>query len=364
VTPKVVLITNHIWASQRRAGFHWIAAAFVEAGWDVTFVTTGMSLLGQWRGGDYRFSFPISEWANRRISLDGLTSYIWYTPWHPMSLRYQTLHALSWPMMSLYPHLASRELDAIAREADLFIFESCSGLLLYARFRRLNPNARFVYRMSDLLQSLYLHPIVTHTERQIIEKFDLVSVPSQSMLDRYAHHPNVKLHRHGIRADLFDREYPNPFAHAGPNVLFVGNSRLDRSFIAIASELYPDWYFHIIGPLSDLPQSSNIIAYGEMPFEDTIPYLKFADIGLQTLEHRDGADSFSDSLKVIQYTYCRLPIIAPDFIHSPRSHVIPYHPGNRESIERALENARHFDRTTINRDDIHTWNDFVEFLNI
>lgn len=40
---KIVLLSQHVLDSARRAGFHWLADAFWRAGWDVTFVTTGIS---------------------------------------------------------------------------------------------------------------------------------------------------------------------------------------------------------------------------------------------------------------------------------------------------------------------------------
>ena len=51
---KIVLITGHYYSSKRKAGFHFLAEAFAKDGYDVTFITTGLSLLSILKK-DYRF---------------------------------------------------------------------------------------------------------------------------------------------------------------------------------------------------------------------------------------------------------------------------------------------------------------------
>ena len=77
-----------------------------------------------------------------------------------------------------------------------------------------------------------------------------------------------------------------------------------------------------------------------MPFSKTIPYIKFADVGLNSRTYRKGySASLSDSLKVIQYRYCGLPIVAPNFIDLNRQGVYYYESGNAESSAKALKDA-------------------------
>jgi 2-beta-glucuronyltransferase len=93
-----------------------------------------------------------------------------------------------------------------------------------------------------------------------------------------------------------------------------------------------------------------------------VPWLQHADVGLSTLRYRRGAESFTDSLKIIQYTYCRLPIVAPDFLRSSRTNVFTYRPGDAASIRGALAAARAFDRSTVDRSAIGTWDDLARKL--
>ncbi len=357
---RVVLITGHYWHSKRKAGFHWLADAFWRQGWEVVFLTAPISWLSVIRK-DYRLSYPVLQQANQLLPLQlRMWSYIWFTPWHPANLRWNFLNYLSHGWFRLYSKLPLGSVEAEIINADLFIFESTPALLLFTRFKKLNPHAQFIYRVSDDLRLLRNHPVVLETEKQIAPQFDLVSVPSRHIYQLFAELPNLQLHFHGIRKDLFQKEYPNPYlCKDTPNIIFVGNSYFDYAFLEQASQLFPDWQFHIIGPIPNLPPKPNVIAYGELPFTETVPYIKHADIALQTLAYSPGSEAFTDSLKVIQYTYCQLPIIAPAYLSSPRSHVFYYQPGNASSIHKALTLAQSYNRSQIPTDDIYSWEELI-----
>jgi len=359
---RVLLITGHVYASRRRAGFHFLAEAFHRAGWDVTFLTVAISRLSRLRG-DYRMAYLAADPPNRpRRVEDRLTSFIWYTPWHPAHLRSDALNRLSRSWFSRYGDLPLGEAEAIAAGADLMVFESTPGIMLFDRLKQLSPRARFVYRVSDDLRYLRNHPIVIETEDRVAPLFDLVSVPCEYIHRRFANLPTARLHPHAIRKELFDRRQPRPFHEDGAHVIFTGNAYFDSDFLSRAARVAPECRFHIFGDIADLPTASNITAYGEAPFADTVPYLQHADIGLQCLAYRPGAESFTDSLKVVQYTYCRLPIVAPDFLRSTRTNFFHYRPGDDAGIRRALMDARAMDRSTIHTDDIHSWDELATDL--
>jgi len=258
------------------------------------------------------------------------------------------------PMPNLEPSVA---------EADLIIFESTSGLMLVDRFRAWNPRARLVYRVSDDLRLLKAHPAVLAAERSALPEFDLVSVPSEYILRLFDGQLNVALHYHGIETAAFDRATDDPYDRSREaRAVFVGTAFLDTGFLIDATRDHPRWEFHIIGAFSSVPASPNVVAHGELPFAETVAFLQHADIGLAPIRYRPGAESMSDSLKIIQYTYCRLPIVAPDFLRSSRTNVFTYRPGDAASIRGALAAARAFDRSTIDRSSIGTWDDLARKL--
>jgi len=363
--PKVVLVTGHYWYSKRRAGFHWLADAFHGLGWEVVFLTTTISWLSYLRG-DHRTKYPdVWNQRNRLIRVEpNLYSFVWLTPFHPAHLRSSVLNQLSRPIFRLYGALPLGEVEGHVRTADWFVFESTPGLLLFERFKQINPKAKFVYRVSDDLRLLKNSPLVLEAEEKALPFFDLVSVPSKYLWDKFnGKARNLRLHFHAIRKELFDQPCTNPYADLpGPHCVFVGVSHFDHDFLERASRLFPDWQFHIVGPIQQSVRRSNVHYYGEKPFLQTIPYIKWADIGLANRSYSPGAESLSDSLKIVQYTYARLPIVAPAFLDSKRSNLYTYQPGDDESIKRALLLAREHDRNSIPINDIYSWKEFVEKL--
>ncbi|MBE9207136.1 glucuronosyltransferase [Nostoc sp. LEGE 06077] len=357
---RVVLVTGHYWNSKRKAGFHWLAEAFWHQGWEVIFVTAALSWLSVIRR-DYRLAYPVLQEANTLQPMrQNFWSYVWFTPWHPANLRSHLLNHLSRGLFNLYGQLPLGSVEPLFKETDLFIFESTPALLLFDRCKQLNPQAQFIYRVSDDLRLLRNHSVVLDTEERVAPKFDLVSVPSQHIYRLFAGLPNLELELHGIRKDLFTQDYVNPYPVSDiPNVVFVGNAHFDYEFLEQASQLFLNWQFHIIGPMNNLPQRNNIFAYQELPFESTVAYIKHADIALQTLAYSPGAECFTDSLKIIQYSYCQLPIVAPAYLASSRTNVFYYKPGDANSIYQALIAAQMYDRSQISTENIYSWDDLV-----
>jgi 2-beta-glucuronyltransferase len=362
-----VLVTTHYLGSNRKAGFHWIAESLIRSGWEVLFLTICVSSISRITNlfrSDYRKDFPSPRASNRLMhGGEHLWSYVWFTPWHPAHLRLPLLNKLASPLFRSYGALPLDELEEPFRDADMFVFESSPGLLLFDRFRRMNHKARFVYRVSDDLRLLRTHPVVIDAERESAPRFDLVSVPCRHIYEHFEGLWNLKLHPHGIEKKLFDQELPSPYeGESGTNLVFSGTAYLDNDFLVRGSRLFPSWNFHVLGPFKGMAERENIILHGEMPFRETIPYVKFADIGLNALLHIHGAESFSDSLKVQQYTYCGLPIVAPEFMQSRRSNFYYYSPGNDESIRAALLAASRHDRRATRSDDLYTWDDLAARL--
>jgi len=358
---QVFLVTGHYLQSKRQAGFHWLADAYWRAGWEVTFFTAALSWLSRLRG-DFRFAYPVRCEANKlKWVRERMASYVWYTKWHPANLRLGVLNKLASGKFSQYGELPLGEAENQARQADLIIFESTPGLLLFERFKRLNPTARFVYRVSDDLDLLRNHGVVLAAERRLVPQFDMVSVPSNALYERFAGQGNLHLHHHGIAKHIYDRQMTSPYAMDNiVKVVFIGSSHVDVDAIDRASRQLPSWQFHIIGKIAGLPRRRNVIAHGEAPFVQVVPYIKHADIGLHAVLYKPGAESFSDSLKVIQYSYCRLPIVAPQFLRPLRPNVVSYRPEDDESIRQAMLAAREIDRAAICTDDISSWDDLAK----
>jgi 2-beta-glucuronyltransferase len=359
---RVVLVSGHYLGSQRRAGFHWLADAYLAQGWEVVFVTASLSWLSYVRR-DHRLQYHPRKAANRLVwQQEHLAHYVWFTPWHPANLRLGALNRLTSSTFARYGDLPMPQAEEIFGPASLVIVESFPGIMLVPRIRRLAPAARLVYRVSDDLRLLDSHPTVLAAEAEVVGDVDLVSTPSHYLLDKFSGRPHAQLHFHGVRKDLFDSPSASPYTGGGPHAVFVGTAFLDVDFLRAAAAARPGWTFHIIGPFRALPTAPNVLAYGEIPFAQTVPYLQHADVGLHTLSRQPGVESFTDTLKVLQYTYCRLPIVAPSYLRSDRRHLFLYDLAVPESVPEALDAAAAFDRSTIDRSAITTWDELAVVL--
>ena len=336
-----------------------MADAAHALGYRVNFVTVGYSLLSFLRN-DYRTRIPgIRQNHNTLVKIqDDFYSYVHFTKWHPMTLVLPFLNTLSMPWMDAYDQANFKNLLPIIRQTDIFVFESCPGLFLFSRIKSENPHAKMVYRVSDDIRILgSTHPRMVELEQQIVNQFDCVSVPSSVMQSMFPGAP-VRLDRHGLDKASYDACTTSPYAPGSINAVFVGTGYMDYDFLHSVAPRNKNCLFHIIGPIKDKLNMSNVRFLGEMPFASTLPYIKFANVGLAIRTFRKGyATTLTDSLKIIQYRYCGLPIVSPDFIDLHRNGVFYYTPGNAPSCCAALQRAlQHGSNADFSRE-VRTWNE-------
>lgn len=359
---NIVIISGHLFQSKRKAGFHLLADAFSNLGYNVLFITAPFSYLYKLKS---HYSKEINIEKNKLIlNENNIHSYVHFTPFHIANFRNKTLNFFTGKLYKLYLYFSLSSVEEEITQADLIIFESTPGLFLFEKIKKMNTRAKCVYRVSDDIELLGVHPSLVNYEKNIISDFDLVSVPSLYIFNKIQNlskQINLKLHYHGLKKDLFDQKYDNPYKSIRLNAVFIGISRLDYEFLSNAANNHPEIHFHIIGPLETKVLKDNITYYGEMKFENTIPYIKHADIGLHTLEYSTGAESFTDSLKVHQYTYCNLPIIAPSFLKSSRVNTFYYN--DQESISVAISNAKLYNNSLNDlRETIFSWEELANKL--
>jgi 2-beta-glucuronyltransferase len=335
-TRSAILISGHYYGSKRRAGFHHLADAYWNLGWDVTFATVAISLLSRLRG-DYRFAYPVQEEANRLVPVrERLTSFVLLTRTHPGNLHSGLANRLSTPWFARYARAPLGPLEGRVRDADLVVFEGTAALLLVERIRGLAPGARLVYRASDDLRRLGVHPLILEAEAKAIPLVDLVSAPTQEIAEVLARYGPVEVNPPGVDKVAFDRPTESPY-EAGPAAVFAGVSPLfDYDSLAAAAELAPAVTFHVIGP-HPRPQPSNVSFQPEMPFEAVVPYLRHATFGL--LLFPSGYASLGQGNKTAQYSYCRLPIVAPSDLRVNRPNIVVFERGDAGSLRGALSDA-------------------------
>jgi 2-beta-glucuronyltransferase len=359
---KVVFLSWHYYNSQRQAGFHFLANAFRDKGFHTVFISSAISLLTFLRKDAKIYEKNFTKNVIKPMNFNGVESIINTSLFQPAVSRDSKILELLAKFFFRLTNASQKEI----RTANYVVFESLSSIMFFDKVKLINPEAKIIYRMSDDIEVLKAPKVTVEYERSILSKFDLVSVPTKVMYDKFlALSPdNVKLHFHGIDKEIYNEVKKSPYTEK-INHIFVGNSHLDEEFINIASSLFQDHYFHIIGTFEQNIKKENVIYYGYTPFIETIPYVKFATTGLQIRSNDDGvAETLSDSLKVLQYSYCKLPTIAPSVIPAyHRENFFYYEYNDEDSIRECIEKALTFDKSKFIAN-VKSWDELaIELIN-
>lgn len=348
---KILFITGHDPDTARKVDLHFMAKDVLRNGVEAYFIVIGKSLLGKLIKRQEH-----TEDTNRWIKKERIAKFIWRPSFHPMKIKQKWIERLTAPTFGRYPLLFPvRQLEKIGTP-DTIIIESGAGLALTPLLRKKFPQAYIIYSVSDRLERLDVPKEIYEFETASILCFDKIRVPSPLMLTDYQNHPNVIYIPHGIDRASFDEARPSPYK-TGKNAISIGDSLFDAVAIKTLAQAHPDWTFHLFGRLAKLDRNfPNVIEHGETEFGDIVPYIQHADMGLALYRYAPASDYIShSSLRMIQYTYCRLPIITPEFSAKDRPHAFAYTIGNMEELLSAFVKAENCDRTKIDNSKILSW---------
>jgi 2-beta-glucuronyltransferase len=280
-----------------------------------------------------------------------------------MSLGKAALDALTKPLFALYPMLLSRSLLDGIKDVDVFVVENGAGLCLVPTLARKFPNARFIYSVCDRIATLNYHPIILEAEKAALPYFSLVRVPAEVMVADYPTARNVQYIPHGLDKALFDTHTLSPYPSGTRNVVNVGDMLFDAQAITTMAKAEPSVTFHLFGKKARIDEVlPNVMTHGELPFAAIVPYIQHADAGIAPYRPAPNADYLSQSsMKMTQYTYCQLPIVAPDFA-ARSAHMSAYAPGEPDSIAAALRRALTYDRVSIDNGQVLDWEGVTQLM--
>jgi len=365
---RVVFLSNHVYQSRRRAGFHELAGAFAKGGWQVDFVTTGISYLSILRGDRRLQSLARADFNTTVVAPDGVNSHAWVPLVHPVRTHRLT-EKLEGLAFGHYGRRPSAALEDILTGADIVVFESNPSLFLFDAVKRIAPAARTVYRISDDVRVIPMTELIRRKEDEVIAGFDLLSVPSSIMLSgRFSRHRNARHHPHGIADSLIEGTLGDPFASRDvPKVVSVGSTLFDHGFLRISVETRPDLEFHVVGDIPDLTRikAPHVVYHGEVPFLQAAAYSAHADIAIAAYDLRPGSEYLAEtSNKLIQYTHFRKRVIAPrssaERLKCPN--IVPYDANDPVSIARSYEAAMALDPTTFDLPSQPRWTDVRDMI--
>jgi 2-beta-glucuronyltransferase len=207
--------------------------------------------------------------------------------------------------------------------------------------RRLNPLAKIFYLASDDLETIGVSPFIISEFQKNAVLLDGAFLPSKLLAASMPAGLKLSYVPHGIDADLDSLVGANPY-QAGLNAVSVGSMLFDPQFFRVATTHFPDIKFHVIGSGASREQLPEpLVIYSEMPFEDTLSYIKYAVFGIAPYRQAHAPYYLCDtSMKLMQYEYFGLPAVCPEFaVGETHGLRFGYEPGNEQSIISAIRCA-------------------------
>lgn len=339
---NILLLTAHDYRTPRKAWMHFFADEFAKLG-KMRFFSLRYSCLSRWRP-DGRH--PVAPLANRLETVNGVDCYLWKTLLHPFNLKLPFLRALEALTYALYVRAAPPLLHEWIRQADTIFFESGISPVFFETVKKLNPKAQTIYLTSDTLDSIHVAGYVKSLVRRLSTRFDRIWLPSKRMRQDFAPGARLFFAPQGIDASIARHADPSPYK-GGKNAVSIGSMLFDSGFFDLAGRAFPDVTFHVIGCGRKRPESwpENVVHYDEMPFDDTIAYIKHASVALAPYLPASIPPSLADtSMKLFQYGFFGVPSVCPHEVVGDYPLRFGYKAGDAESVVAAMRAALAADR--------------------
>jgi 2-beta-glucuronyltransferase len=335
---KFLVLSAHDYRSPRKASIHFITDELAKRG-PTRFFSLRYSMLSRYTS-DPRLS--LDDQANRVGTHQGVECYLWKTVVHPFNTRRAWLRPAENMMYRWYSQGHNNVLRQWIKEATVILLESGVAPVFFDLIKRLNPTAKILYRASDSLEAINVAEYVNQAFARIASGINTIALPSKSLAESIPSSHNIVFVPHGIDHAVGEKADPSPYESEGTHAVSVGSMLFDPSFFVLASKRFPQITFHVIG--SGHPRhpdyGDNVIVYGEMPFAQTLRYIKHARIGIAPYSSTNLPAYLRDtSLKLIQYEFFKLPAICPTFIAADYPNRFGYEIGDGDSIENAINRA-------------------------
>lgn len=356
---RSLVITAHDYRSRRKVNMHFIAAELAKYG-PTNFFSCQYSFLSQLKSDPRSL---LDNLANKVAMHEGVGCYLWKTAIHPINMRKDALYPIEKVLFERYIDRPSPVLVDWIKNADVVVFESGIAPIFFDLVQRLNPQARTIYLASDDLDTINVASFVKTTFARVGPKMDALCLTSRLMAEGMPSQANCYLVPHGFDYSVEDHADPSPYA-PGLHAVSVGSMLFDPGFFEVASAMFPEVTFHIIGSGKGFEPGygKNVVVHEEMPHQNTHPYIKHATIGIAPYRSDEVPRYLSDtSMKLMQYDFFTLPAVCPDRIAGDYPSRFGYTPGDADSIVSAVRAALVAPRIPPKRTPLR-WSEVVERL--
>ena len=352
-----LVLSAHDYRSPRKANIH--------------FITSELAKRGRTRFFSLRYSQLSKYTSDPRLSLDGdanmvalhqgVECYLWKTLIHPFNTRRPWLRPLESLMYNWYSRGSNPILRKWIEEATVILLESGVAPVFFDLIKELNPNAKILYRASDALSTINVADYISQTFSRIAGQINTIALPSRALAEEIPSKHNLAFVPHGIDHSVADKADPSPYG-PGVHAVSVGSMLFDPSFFVLASKRFPEITFHVIGSGQERhpDYGDNVKVYGEMPFAQTLCYIKHAQLGIAPYSSEQMPAYLRDtSMKLIQYDFFGIPAICPFFIAADYPSRFGYKIGDSESIAQAIKLALNPQRKST-KPKVLSWSEVTE----
>ena len=332
-----LIISSHDYRSDRKAGIHFMSAEFAKHGL-TRFYSPNFSIISKIKS-DPRKS--LSKLTGMITVEDEIECYLEKTLLPPFNMRHRSLRYAEHLLFSIYLKKQHWLLRKWIREATVIIFESGFPIIFFEMVKQLNPLAKTVYIASDDLSTIKVAKFVKNAFNKAKTSISAICVKSKLMNTYESSAHNHYVIPHGFDFNIEKLIDHNPY-ESGLNAISVGSMLFDATFFETAAKMFPKINFHIIGHGSRYKYDNftNIHVYDEIPYRQTIPFIKYADFGIAAYRNAGLSQYLADtSLKLAQYSFFGIPSVCPTSICANMPGRFGYEPGKAESIQNAINAA-------------------------
>ena len=326
---------HHDYRSKRRANLHFITDELSHLG-SVFFLSLRYSYLTQFTE-DPRHD--LWSRSNRVERLGDVSCYLWQTLVHPCRMP----RWLAWAersLFSLFARRLPRPARAAIQAADVIFIESGIAIVYLPLIRRLAPRAFICYIASDSLDAINQAQTIKAAFRTHAALLDGARLPSPLLRSDIPAPVQCHFIPHGIETECFAAIGPSPYLPGTRNAVAVGSMLFDPDFFRVAGPMFPQITFHVIGSGHKEPGPANVIYYSEMPFEQTLPFIKHADVAIAPYGAGVTPYLAHTSMKLTQYAYLGIPAVCPELVATTAGR-FGYRLDEPASIHRAMDAALH-----------------------
>ena len=330
----VIMSGYHDYRSKRKADLHFIADELKKQG-EVGFISLRYSYLTRYKE-DPRHD--LWERANRYETVNGIGCFLWRTPVHPFRLPAR-LAPIEKAVFAAFASYLPKAVCAAIKRADVILVESGISIIYIPLLKRLNPRIRIIYLASDSLDAIGQAGAIRKALKANAGLIDSARLPSPYLAGDIPRQVPCYYIPHGIEKAQFDRIGPSPFTAGSLNAVSVGSMLFDPKFFEAAGKLFPNITFHVIGSGHAGSGSDNVRYYPEMPFENTLPYLKHSAFAIASYGPDAPVYLTHTSMKLMQYDYLGIPAVCPETVAGSGHGRFGYDPRRPQTIKTAIENA-------------------------